>query len=230
MPIVSNIRFDEEDRALVRPSNEAPLRASGSAGSITIEDRPLLSSAAASASPTRPPPRMITSARSMARSLLAASALGKPCPGVRRQAQWKPLIAGGIDVMATAAERARKKDLGPDWRDTLAASIHRFVRRSVGALLIGLSVALGVALITHSSTDPSLSTAAGGPPTNWLGAFGAYASDAMLFLFGPASALFLPLVALVGLRMVRGVDTGPMRRGLLVAGIGVCLIGMAFGL
>ena len=132
--------------------------------------------------------------------------------------------------MATAAQRAQKKDLGPDWRETLAASIRGFVRKTFGLALIGLSIALAVALITHSSTDPSLSTAAGGPPTNWLGAFGAYSSDAMLFLFGPASALFLPLVALAGLRLVRGVDTGPVRRALLVAAIGVALIGIALGL
>jgi DNA segregation ATPase FtsK/SpoIIIE, S-DNA-T family len=132
--------------------------------------------------------------------------------------------------MATAAQRAQKKDLGPDWRETLAASVRAFVRKSMGVALIGLSIALGVALITHSSTDPSLSTAAGGPPANWLGSFGAYASDALLFLFGPSSALFLPLVALIGLRMVRGVDTGRMRRALLVAAIGVALIGIALGI
>jgi S-DNA-T family DNA segregation ATPase FtsK/SpoIIIE len=132
--------------------------------------------------------------------------------------------------MATAAQRAQKKDLGPDWRETLAASIRGFVRKTFGLTLIGLSIALAVALVTHSSTDPSLSTAAGGPPTNWLGAFGAYSSDALLFLFGPASALFLPLVALAGLRLVRGVDTGPVRRAMLVAAIGVALIGIALGL
>ncbi len=132
--------------------------------------------------------------------------------------------------MATAAQRAQKKDLGPDWRETLAASIRGFVRKTFGLALIGLSVALAVALVTHSSTDPSLSTAAGGPPTNWLGAFGAYSSDALLFLFGPAAALFLPLVALAGLRLVRGVDTGPVRRALLAAAIGVMLIGIALGL
>ncbi|HTG63375.1 MAG TPA: DNA translocase FtsK 4TM domain-containing protein, partial [Sphingomicrobium sp.] len=132
--------------------------------------------------------------------------------------------------MATAAQRAQKKDLGPDWRETLAVSIRGFVRKTFGLALIGLSIALAVALVTHSSTDPSLSTAAAGPPTNWLGPFGAYSSDAMLFLFGPASALFLPLVALAGLRLVRGVDTGPIRRALLVAAIGVMLIGIALGL
>ena len=132
--------------------------------------------------------------------------------------------------MASAAQRAQKKDLGPDWRETLAGSIRRFVRRSVGVVLIGLSVALAVALVTHSSVDPSFTTAAGGPPTNWLGSFGAYASDALLFLFGPAAGLFLPLVALIGLRMIRGVDTGSMRRALLVAAVGVALIGVALGL
>jgi len=132
--------------------------------------------------------------------------------------------------MATAAQRAQKKDLGPDWRETLAASIRGFVRKTFGLSLIGLSVALAVALVTHSSTDPSLSTAAGGPPTNWLGPFGAYSSDALLFLFGPAAGLFLPLVALAGLRLVRGVDTGPVRRAMLVAAIGVTLIGIALGL
>ena len=132
--------------------------------------------------------------------------------------------------MATAAQRAQKKDLGPDWREALAASIRQFLRKTFGIGLIGLSVALAVALVTHSSTDPSLSTAAGGPPTNWVGPFGAYASDALLFLFGPSSALFLPLVALAGLRLLRGVDTGPIRRGLLVAAIGVVLIGVALGL
>jgi len=132
--------------------------------------------------------------------------------------------------MATAAQRAQKKDLGPDWRETLAASIGRFVRRTVGAVLVGLSIAIGVALVTHSSVDPSFSTAAGGPPTNWLGSFGAYVSDALLFLFGPAAGLFLPLIALAGIRMMRGVDIGRMRRALLIAALGVALIGIALGL
>ena len=45
--------------------------------------------------------------------------------------------AGGIDVMATAAQRAQKKDLGPDWRETLSASIRGFVRKTVGVALVG---------------------------------------------------------------------------------------------
>ncbi len=132
--------------------------------------------------------------------------------------------------MATAAQRAQKKDLGPDWRDTLSASIRSFVRKTFGVALVGLAIALGIALITHSSVDPSLTTAAGGPPTNWLGGFGAYTSDALLFLFGPAAGLFLPLIALAGLRMVRGAEAGRIGRAMLVAALGVGLIGIALGL
>ena len=119
--------------------------------------------------------------------------------------------------MATAAARARKRDLGPDWRDALAASVRRFALRSWGALLVAVSVAGALALATHSSTDPSFTTAAGGPPTNWLGSVGAYASDALLLLFGLGSVLLLPVVALAGLRMLRLEPSGRIGRGLMIA-------------
>jgi len=101
--------------------------------------------------------------------------------------------------MATAAARARKRDLGPDWREALAASFKRFALRSWGILLLGVSIAGALALATHNSTDPSFTTAAGGPPANWLGSVGAYASDALLLLFGLGSALLLPVVGLAAL-------------------------------
>ncbi|HEX6741422.1 MAG TPA: DNA translocase FtsK 4TM domain-containing protein, partial [Sphingomicrobium sp.] len=82
--------------------------------------------------------------------------------------------------MATVAARAPKRDLAPDWRDALRASLSRFAVRSWGALLLALSLAGAVALASHSANDPSLSTAAGGPPRNWLGSPGAYGSDALL--------------------------------------------------
>ncbi len=95
----------------------------------------------------------------------------------------RPGIFKGWD-MASVATRAPKRDLAPDWRDALRDAVRRFAVRTVGALLVGASLAGAVALATHSPTDPSLSTAAGGPPTNWLGATGAYASDLLLLLFG----------------------------------------------
>ncbi|QNN64857.1 DNA translocase FtsK 4TM domain-containing protein [Sphingomonas rhizophila] len=129
--------------------------------------------------------------------------------------------------MASAAQRAQKRDLEPHWRDKLAQSLKGFARRSSGVGLVGLSVALGIALATHSQVDPSLSTAAAGPPTNWLGAFGAYASDLLLLLFGPPAALLLPVTALSGLRMVRGVSSPHLGRALGIAAIGVGLVGVA---
>ncbi len=132
--------------------------------------------------------------------------------------------------MATVAARAPKRDLAPDWRDALRASLKRFAVRTWGALLLGVSLAGAVALATHSGNDPSLSTAAGGPPGNWLGSTGAYASDALLLLFGLGCVLFLPVIALAGLRMMRLQPAGRIARGLLLAAIGAVLIGIALGL
>src|SRR5436190_21277866 len=80
-------------------------------------------------------------------------------------------------TMATAAERARKRDLGPDWREKLRDSVRLLAVRTIGTLLVAASLALGVALASHDAVDPSFSTAAGGPPVNWIGSLGAYSSD-----------------------------------------------------
>ncbi|WP_425326489.1 DNA translocase FtsK 4TM domain-containing protein [Sphingomonas lutea] len=105
--------------------------------------------------------------------------------------------------MATVAARAPKRELGPDWRDALRDSLRRFAVRALGALLFAIGAAAAVALATHSQTDPSLTTAAGGTPANWLGLPGAYVSDALLLLFGLGSALFVPVLLLAGLRLMR---------------------------
>ena len=130
--------------------------------------------------------------------------------------------------MATAA--ARPKDLGPDWRDRLRVSMRRLAMRCCGAVLIAISVAGAVALATHSTTDPSFTTAAGGPAENWLGAFGAYVSDLALLVFGVGCALFLPVIALAGLRMARLDSPGRVGRSLLLAAIAALLLGIALSL
>ena len=132
--------------------------------------------------------------------------------------------------MATAAERARKRDLGPDWREKLRDSLRLFAMRTIGAVLIGVSIAQGIALFTHNSVDPSFSTAAGGPPVNWLGSIGAYSSDLLLMLFGPAAALLLPLIAIAGLRLMRAEPAGRLGRSLVIGIIGVLLVGIALGM
>jgi len=132
--------------------------------------------------------------------------------------------------MATVATRASKRDLAPDWREALGTAVRRFAVRVSGAALVVLSIAAAIALATHNPTDPSLSTAAGGPPTNWLGGPGAYFSDALLLLFGMGSALFAPVIAAAGLRMIRLEAAGRIGRGLLIAAAGSILLGTALGL
>src|SRR6476646_8061025 len=132
--------------------------------------------------------------------------------------------------MATVATRAPKRELAPDWRDALRETVRRAAVRTWGALMLFLSLAGAVALATHNPNDPSLSTAAGGPPTNWLGSFGAYSSDALLLLFGLGSALFLPVMAVAGLRMLRLEPAGRIGRGMVLAAVGAILLGIALGL
>jgi S-DNA-T family DNA segregation ATPase FtsK/SpoIIIE len=132
--------------------------------------------------------------------------------------------------MATVATRAPKRELAPDWREALASTVRRFAIRTAGAMLLLLSLATALALATHSPTDPSLSTAAGGPPANWIGSAGAYFSDALLLLFGIGSALFVPVIAVAGLRMLRIEPAGRTGRGLLLAAVGAVLLGTALGL
>jgi S-DNA-T family DNA segregation ATPase FtsK/SpoIIIE len=120
--------------------------------------------------------------------------------------------------------------LAPDWRDALRDAVRRFAIRTWGAFLIVASAVGAVALGSHNPTDPSFSTAAGGPPVNWLGPAGAYFSDALLLLFGLGSALFMPVIALAGLRMIRLQPAGRIGRGLLLAALGAVLIGVALSL
>jgi len=132
--------------------------------------------------------------------------------------------------MATVAARASKRDLAPDWRDALRDAMRRVFVRTVGVLLVGVAMAFALALASHSANDPSLSTAAGGPPANWLGSVGAYASDLLLLFFGLGSILFLPVIAVAGLRMVRLREPGRIGRGMLLAAGGAVLAGIALGL
>ena len=132
--------------------------------------------------------------------------------------------------MATVAARAPKRDLAPDWRDALRVSLKRFAVRTWGAVLVAISLGGAVALATHTASDRSLSTAAGDATGNWLGSPGAYVSDAMLLLFGLGCVLFLPVIALAGLRMLRLEHAGRTGRGLFVAAIGAVLIGIALSL
>jgi S-DNA-T family DNA segregation ATPase FtsK/SpoIIIE len=72
--------------------------------------------------------------------------------------------------------------------------MRRAVELGGAVLLFGAMLFLAIALVTYNQTDPSPSTAAGGEVRNWMGASGAWVAERALFLFGPVSVLFLPLL------------------------------------
>jgi S-DNA-T family DNA segregation ATPase FtsK/SpoIIIE len=85
----------------------------------------------------------------------------------------------------------------------------------LGALgIVALVLMLGFALLSYHPSDPSLMTAAGGPPQNVLGAPGAWIADLLLTLFGIPSALLMPPLIVVALRLWRGAAPGRWKRAL----------------
>ncbi|QIK79996.1 DNA translocase FtsK [Sphingomonas piscis] len=102
--------------------------------------------------------------------------------------------------------------------------------RVTGMVLLALAVATAVALATYHSTDPSLMTAAGGPPSNWIGAPGAFVSDLLLLLLGIPAALLLPPVALAGVRLLRLRTGARLARSLGIAAAGALVLGIALSL
>ena len=95
--------------------------------------------------------------------------------------------------MASRPASAGHRGAHVDWK----AALKRALRRSAeigGALLLLAGMAfLAVALVTYHQTDPSASTAAGGPVLNWMGRSGAWAAERALFLFGWVCVLLLPM-------------------------------------
>src|SRR3954467_6109739 len=150
--------------------------------------------------------------------------------------------------MATIAAGGRQEKLA-QWR----SGVRHGMRRSLALLAGGAGGALallagpgpgglpptrppphhaggGLALASYHPTDPALNTAAAGPVRNWIGAPGAWTADLLLSLFGPASALLLPLVALIGLRIARGAGRGRWVRALVFTMLGMILFGAAASL
>ncbi|MEN3972549.1 DNA translocase FtsK 4TM domain-containing protein [Sphingomicrobium sp. XHP0235] len=104
------------------------------------------------------------------------------------------------------------------------------MRRLGGAALAAGAVMLALALGSHDLTDPSLSTAAGGAPTNWLGMAGAYASDLLFQLFGVAAWLLVPLLLVAGWRHLRLAETGSAWRSVGLTLASLFLVGSGLAL
>ena len=89
------------------------------------------------------------------------------------------------------------------WRAVLRRALRRAIEIAGALVLWGAMLFLALALITYTQTDPSASTAAGGPVANWMGRSGAWAADSALTVFGPVSVLLLPLFHVFAVRLWR---------------------------
>lgn len=96
--------------------------------------------------------------------------------------------------MATRPIAPGRRIAKPDWRAVLKRSLRRAGELSGAVALFAAMVFLALALISYQQTDPSTSTAAGGDVQNWMGTSGAWIAERALFLFGPVSALLVPLL------------------------------------
>src|SRR6478735_1004831 len=82
----------------------------------------------------------------------------------------------GVSAMATRAAKPEPAD----WRAAFRRSMARALQLTSAVALYFASGFLFLALVSYHQTDPSFSTAANGPPLNWMGYPGAWAADLTL--------------------------------------------------
>ena len=87
--------------------------------------------------------------------------------------------------------------------DTLAGVLKRRLVDGMGLVLLGLCVALALALASWSVKDPSLNHATATPVHNLLGAPGAVAADLLIQIFGLGAAALLIAPLAWSLRLLR---------------------------
>jgi DNA segregation ATPase FtsK/SpoIIIE, S-DNA-T family len=118
----------------------------------------------------------------------------------------------------------------PGWRDAIARGFARSWALAGAIALAAFAFLLALALVSYSPSDAALNTAAGGAPRNWVGGLGAWTSDLLLSLFGPAIGLVLPLLLVMALRLWHDRFVGRWKRNLPLALIGITLVGTALAL
>ena len=104
--------------------------------------------------------------------------------------------------MASRAISAGQRGAKVDWRAVLRRSLRRSAEIGGALVLFGAMVFLALAIVSYHQTDPSASTAAGGPALNWMGTPGAWAAERALFLFGPVSVLLLPMLYVMARKLL----------------------------
>ena len=108
--------------------------------------------------------------------------------------------------MATRAMSTRKQPTA-DWRIGLRRSIRRAAQMSGAGVLLMATIFLALSLVSYTQTDPSPSTAAAPDAVaNWMGSWGAWVSDRVLFAFGLPGVLLLPLLYISARKLWRAVE------------------------
>ncbi|MDT9599576.1 FtsK/SpoIIIE family DNA translocase [Sphingosinicella rhizophila] len=132
--------------------------------------------------------------------------------------------------MAASAARTSRQERLTQWRIAFRNGARRAFDLILGASLAAGALLLLVALITYHPSDPAFNTKAAGPVENLLDAPGAYSSDLLLSLFGPPAGLILPLMLVIGLRVLRGAGAGRWVKAVLLTILGTMLVGTAAAL
>ncbi len=107
--------------------------------------------------------------------------------------------------MATRAS-GRRRIAKTDWRASLRRAMRRASELGSAVLLFAVLLFLTLSLLSYHQTDPSASTAAGGEVQNWMGSAGAWVAERALLIFGPVSALLLPLLYVFARKLWRLVE------------------------
>jgi S-DNA-T family DNA segregation ATPase FtsK/SpoIIIE len=118
----------------------------------------------------------------------------------------------------------------PGWRDAIARGFARSGALAGAIALAAGAFLLALALVSYRPSDAALNTAAGGAPQNWVGGAGAWTSDLLLSLFGPAVGLVVPFLLIMALRLWHDRFVGRWQRNLPLALLGVTLVGTALAL
>ena len=105
--------------------------------------------------------------------------------------------------MASAASRSSRETRLAVYEGRIKSGARRLGVMLAGIGLAAAALLILLALISYNPSDPSLNTRGGGIVTNWLGAPGAWTADLLLSLIGPLAGLLLPLMLLIGLRLLR---------------------------
>ncbi len=118
----------------------------------------------------------------------------------------------------------------PAWRESVRRGALRGTTM-IGAFALSFAILIFAALLlSYHPSDPSMNTAAGGPARNLIGAPGAWTSDALLWIIGPAVGLFIPLMLVAARRLwqSRAIEGWKSRTLMALAGISLIDVGMTF--